>query len=189
MDVGSFIGMDLRRLVFDGAPSGNMYGVDIVSHWDVGFDFFNDKDHFKGKFIEADIMSDGNPDLEELKGDIDVICISAVLHQWDWDPQVECCKKLVSYSKPGTLIIGYQIGNPEGRQYMLNAPGGAKIAQWRHDSATWKDMWKQVGEETGTKWEAEGRISTWESMKWDPAIGKVLQPGDCPFNFVVTRVE
>jgi hypothetical protein len=61
MDVGCFLGGDLQHLVFDGVPSKNMYGVDIVSHWDVGYSLFKDKDHFKGHFIEADILSTASP--------------------------------------------------------------------------------------------------------------------------------
>ena len=37
LDIGCFIGQDLRRLVADGAPSDRLYAVDVVSHWDVGY--------------------------------------------------------------------------------------------------------------------------------------------------------
>ena len=30
IDIGSFLGMDLRRLVYDGAPSDKMYAVDMT---------------------------------------------------------------------------------------------------------------------------------------------------------------
>ena len=43
LDVGTFIGHDLRRFVYDGAPSEKLYGVDIVNHFDVGYDFFRDR--------------------------------------------------------------------------------------------------------------------------------------------------
>ncbi|KAH8651958.1 hypothetical protein BGZ60DRAFT_520072 [Tricladium varicosporioides] len=58
VDVGCFVGHDLRRLVYDGAPSKNLYGVDIISHWEVGYEMFRDLDHFGATFIEADILSD-----------------------------------------------------------------------------------------------------------------------------------
>ena len=45
VDIGTFIGHNLRRLVVDGAPSDHLYGVDIVNHFDVGFDFFRDSLH------------------------------------------------------------------------------------------------------------------------------------------------
>lgn len=36
LDIGCFLGQDLRRLVADGAPPDKLYAIDIVSHWDVG---------------------------------------------------------------------------------------------------------------------------------------------------------
>jgi hypothetical protein len=76
MDVGYFLGGDLQHLIFDSAPSENMYGVDIVSHWDVGYSLFKDKDkvHFKGHFIEADILSTDKLELLALRS-VDIICL------------------------------------------------------------------------------------------------------------------
>jgi len=56
LDVGYFIGRDLRQLVFDGAPSDRLYDVDIVSHWDVGYNLFRDRDKFQAHIIECDIL-------------------------------------------------------------------------------------------------------------------------------------
>lgn len=53
MDVGVFIGHDLWRPVHYGAPSDMACGVDIVSHFDVGYAFFRDREHFRGRFIEV----------------------------------------------------------------------------------------------------------------------------------------
>ncbi|KAJ5309683.1 S-adenosyl-L-methionine-dependent methyltransferase [Penicillium atrosanguineum] len=53
MDIGCFLGGDMRRLVFDGAPSANL-------------------DRFDAHFILADIMSpEENPELQALKGSKD----------------------------------------------------------------------------------------------------------------------
>ena len=46
----------MRQLVFDGAPSANLYGVNIIGHWGVGFNMFLDKDTCNVRFIEADSM-------------------------------------------------------------------------------------------------------------------------------------
>ena len=80
MDVGCFIGHDLRRLVYEGVPCENIYGVDIVSHWDVGFDMFRDRDRFNAHFIEADILSTADAALMTLKGKVDVVSITQVAH-------------------------------------------------------------------------------------------------------------
>lgn len=91
LDVGCFIGQDLRRLVYDGAPSGNLYGNDIASHWDVGFDMYRDTSKFHAKFIECDILAP-NPELAALQGTFDVIYISQVLHQWGMGYATRRCK-------------------------------------------------------------------------------------------------
>lgn len=69
LDIGCFVGHDLRRLVFDGAPSDRLYALDIVSHWDVGYSFFRDRDRFEAHFLEADIMHP-NADLSKLDGQV-----------------------------------------------------------------------------------------------------------------------
>jgi hypothetical protein len=186
MDVGCFLGGDLRRLVFDGAPSDNMYGVDIVSHRDVGYSLFKDKDHFKGRFIEADILSTDKSELLALRGGVDIISVSAVLHQWSLKDQVEATKKLMAYSKPNSLVVGYQIGNIEGKQ-VINKQ--LQLPQWRHDPASFEKMWNKVGAETGTTWETKARLLSWEDMGWDLDDQKWLEPGDRVINFVVTRTS
>ena len=185
MDVGCFIGQDLRKLVYDGAPSNNMYGVDIVSHWDVGYSMYHDKDTFAAKFIEADMLSDDNPELMKLKGKMDVIEISAVMHQWDWDMQVKAASKLVAFSKPGSMVVGYQMGNMEGKQ-LLNK--SMKLVQWRHDPKSFEKMWNQVGKDTGTTWETKAWLRSWEDMGWNPNVHpNWRQPGDMALDFCVTR--
>lgn len=83
MDVGCFLAHDFRRLSYDGAPTENLYGVDIASHWDVGFEMFRDRDSFSAHFIEADILTASDPQspLSSLKGQVDIISIAQVLHQ------------------------------------------------------------------------------------------------------------
>ncbi|KAI1103536.1 hypothetical protein F4804DRAFT_309814 [Jackrogersella minutella] len=83
MDIGTFIGHDLRRLVYDGTPSNNLYGVDIFSHFETGSEFFRDRDTFEGQFIEADFLnSSASPELTALKSSkVDIIVISQVLRQ------------------------------------------------------------------------------------------------------------
>lgn len=72
VDVGTFIGQDLRRLIVDGAPSTNLYAVDIVNHWNVRSDMFRDRDRFHAHYIETDILYP-SPALQELNGKMDII--------------------------------------------------------------------------------------------------------------------
>ena len=185
MDVGCFLGGDLRRLACDGAPSDKMYGVDIVSHWEVGYALYRDKGRFDAKFIEANILSD-DPTLMALKGRIDVISVSSVIHQWRWEGQIEVAKKLVAFSKPGSLVVGYQIGNEKGREIMVRA---LRMRVWRHDPTSFEKMWSVVGAETNTTWKTKAWLRSWAEMGWDPKDQSFLEPGDMAIDFVVTRIH
>lgn len=194
IDIGCFLGSDLRRLAFDGAPTENLYGVDIVSHWDVGFALYRDQDKFKAHFTEADMLSINDNDdggeatpLQALRATADIVSISAVLHQWDWDNQVMAAKKVALFTKgPGALIVGYQIGNVEAKQIWNK---GLQSHHWRHTPESFAKLWDQVGAETSTAWKTEGELLSFEEMGWDPEDNRWMEPGDKALNFVVTRLE
>lgn len=188
IDIGCFLGSDLRRLAFDGARTENMYGIDIISHWDVGFNLYRDKDRFKAHFIEANMLCvDENPALRELKGTADIVSVSAIFHQWDWINQLEGAKRVALYTKgPGSLVVGYQIGNVEGKQ-LINKT--LKVPQYRHNPESFTKMWNQVGAETGTEWKISARLLNWEQMGWDPKDNEWMEPGDRALDFVVTRIK
>ncbi|KAK3698877.1 hypothetical protein LTR37_016754 [Vermiconidia calcicola] len=188
VDIGCFVGGDFRRLVFNGAPLESMVGVDLVSHWEVGYELFRDREKFRARFVEADLMTvEEDSGLQKLKGKMDIIHISAVLHQWDWDAQVTAVKKLILLSKPGSLVVGHQIGNAQARH--VQNPALKTLLQSRHDPASFKEMWRQAGEETGTKWETEAWLRSWEFMGLDAGNTKWMEPGDAILDFVVTRLS
>lgn len=187
LDIGCHVGSDLRRLVFDGAPSSNMYAVDIVSHWDVGFALFNDNDRFKATFMEADLMAaDTDPRLTALHHKMDIISVSAVFHQWSWRDQVTAAERVALFSKPGSIIVGHQIGNVTPHQ--VTQFQGMKVDTWRHDAESFVGLWDQVGSETGSQWETKARLLSWEDMGLDPQDYEWMPDGDCVLDFVVTRV-
>ncbi|KAH8648658.1 hypothetical protein BX600DRAFT_555105 [Xylariales sp. PMI_506] len=185
LDVGCFIGADLRQLCYDGAPSDKMYGIDIVSHWELGLDMYRDRERFQGHFIQADIMkSQDSPDLVALKGSVDVISISAVMHQWVYEMQLECAKRLVELSKPGSIVLGYQIGAIKAYEFIF---GPQKFPVWRHDRDSFSKMWAEAGEETGTTWEVAVRLLGFEEIGWDPKDQVPLGESARILEFVVTR--
>ena len=117
-DIGAIIVQDLRRLVWDGAPSDRLHTVDIVSHWDVGFFFFSkDQDRSDAQYIDGDILRP-SISLKSLYGTVDVININCVIHQWDIPAQKEVSVNLVTLTKPqqGSLILGSQVGTMGGRK-------------------------------------------------------------------------
>ena len=52
LDLGCCFGQDLRELVADGAPSENIYGLDIEGPLiDVGYDLFMDRGKIKSTLV------------------------------------------------------------------------------------------------------------------------------------------
>ena len=187
LDVGCFLGQDLRRLFFDGAPSTNLYGVDIVSHWDVGFNLFRDRDCFLAHFIEADILApEMTPALQQLEAHVDVLAIFHVLQQWDWKDQVACAKRLVDFTRgPGSMIAGAQMGNINPNE---KAAKTFEVPQYRHNPESMARLWDQVGAETSTSWKTQAWLRTQEDMGWDPKKYEWQDNTARVIEFVVTRV-
>lgn len=167
VDIGTFIGHDLRRLVVDGAPSERLWGVDIVNHFDVGFDFFKDRERWQGKFIEADFLTvETNPGLEILRANTDVIFIASVLHQWDWSGQIRGATTLAHFTKPGSLIAGLQMGKPNAGEVL--APG-LRVPLYIHTPESFTELWEEVGSLTGTRWEVQAWPRPWKWIGVNPA--------------------
>ena len=185
LDVGCFIGQDLRRLVFDGAPSDNLYAVDIVSHWEVGYEFFRDADKFRAEFMETDILNP-NEKLKSLTGKIDIISVTNVLHQWHWDDQVTAAKQLSLFSRPGTMVVGYQAGVLGGPMTASEKPEYTTRLQ---NVESWKQMWDVVGESTGTEWKSEAKLRTWAECGYIPEETAYLGDDSRMLQFVVTRTQ
>ena len=165
LDVGCFLGQDLRRLVADGAPSDRLYAVDIVNHWDLGYEMFRDRHAFTAHYIEADILYP-NAALSALRGSVNIISITHVLHQWEWDDQVKALEQLTRLTNPGAMVIGFQVGSVGVKE--RPATGLAKSAAYWHDPLSFQTIWGQVGRQTGTSWSCVAELKTWEEIGWNP---------------------
>ncbi|KAI1321255.1 hypothetical protein F5Y16DRAFT_389050 [Xylariaceae sp. FL0255] len=188
MDIGTFIGHDIRRLVYEGAPSKNLYGVDIANHFETGYECFQDRDTFKGHFIEADFLNpDASPELAALKNSkVDIIVISQVLHQWSLAHQLTAAKALVEFTKPGTWIVGNQIGHPIAQE---GTTSGISSRIYSHNPETFAKMWDDAGAATGTKWETEAKTRAFGSFGFDEKDMDFLKTGHIVLEFRVKRLE
>jgi SAM-dependent methyltransferase len=207
VDIGCFIGHDLRHLVHDGAPSENLHGIDIADFWDLGFEMYNDRGRFNAHFTKADFLSSDGA-MAEFRDKCDIISIFQVrvefdvrncraptltssslykvLHQWNWKGQVEACKALVSFSKPNSVVVGNQIGNTTGQEISLKS---LPIALWRHDVGSFARLWEEVGLATNTVWESSSWIRTFEEMDWKPEDAGWMEEGVRVLEFTVRRVS
>jgi hypothetical protein len=127
-----------------------MYAVDIVSHWDVGFDMFKDRQSFHVNFIESDIVHPSTQ-LLALSGTVYIIFISKVLHQWDHETQLAALRSIIALSKPGSIVVGFHAAVLDGG-FIAYEKGSLKM--WLHDAQSWQEMWDEAGKKTGSKWNA-----------------------------------
>jgi len=54
--------------------------------------------------------------------------------------------------------VGRQVGNVNAREYERRSGRGSR---YRHNEESWGRLWKEVGEETGTKWKVAVRSESW----------------------------
>lgn len=184
LDLGCSFGQDLRRLAAAGAPTENMYASDLNSElWDIGFDLFRDRQGMKARFIQSDIF-DPASELGDLKAKIDIFIVCQFLHLFSWEKQFEAVKRIVEMSRPGSQLIGYQMGRLKAEE---------SHTRWNtmffHDVESFKHMWCDIEKETGTKWTVEValvNLEEWgmekEDYDWMPATQRGL-------NFSVTRQD
>ncbi|KAM0721623.1 hypothetical protein Q7P37_002548 [Cladosporium fusiforme] len=185
VDIGCFIGHDLRHLVNDGAPSENLYGLDIVNFWDLGYEMFQDSKKFNAHFIEADLLS-SDRSLETLEGRCGIISISQVLHQWDWNGQLQAAKALCKLSAPGSMVVGNQIGNYTASELTLKS---LPRPVWRHNVSSFAQLWEQVGTATNTRWECSSSMKSFTEIGWPEEDAAWLEDGARVVEFVVRRLS
>lgn len=161
LDLGCCFGQDIRRLVSDGARAENCYGSDLqLDFMELGYSLFLDKDKLKSKFIEGDVF-DPDSNLKELEGHIDIMHTAAFFHLFGLEDQKRIARRAVRLLKPqkGSLLVGRQVGNVQGGEFPHRT--NPKQVMYRHDVETWKQMWKDVGDETGTKWDVQAELLDW----------------------------
>ncbi|KAK8216420.1 hypothetical protein IWZ01DRAFT_539329 [Phyllosticta capitalensis] len=178
LEAGCAFGQDIRKLVTDGAPPANLIAEDLSDDlWSVGFDLFNDASKLDVRFIAADVQAASSPltmpPPEGVAGTVDMIHASWFFHLFTRTEQVNAARNLIQALRPGpgTLIMGRQIGNKHPGEYGKKIPhkdGREGTTAYRHTEETWKQLWQEVGESTGSKWEVEHYEESEIEHKWVP---------------------
>ena len=164
LDLGCCFAQDIRKLIYDGAPAGNLYGCDLKAEFlELGFDLFADRGRCGAHFFVADVLADndgsgksGGGGLVALAGKVDVVYAASFLHIFSWEDQVRIAKRIIRILKPsrGSLVFGRQTGSVRGREELNKAHGVRGTEKiWRHDVESFRKLWHVAGEETGSKWE------------------------------------
>lgn len=151
LDLGTCLGQDVRKLIYDGVPPSRLYGSDIEQNFiDTGYNMFLDedklpRDHF---LCPADVFEDPTENkLGILKDKVNILNASAVFHLFDQARQIDvarCCMRLLSKT-PGSrsLVLGSHVGNINPVETGVYA-GGKKF---RHNEKTWKELWEAICKE------------------------------------------
>ncbi|SPQ20284.1 9062dc1e-1f17-46de-b7e8-2f327e6c427f [Thermothielavioides terrestris] len=186
LDVGCCFAQDIRKLVHDGAPAANLWGLEKQAEFiTLAFDFFRDADRLAADhFIHADLLDREHPQARALEGNVDIVQLGMILHVWDRAGQVEACRRVVELlrPRPGSLVIGQSVGHLDGVE--MAGAGGKRI--FKQNAETFAAMWEEVGRLTGTKWQVhasldEGLGIAQQQRQWD-------DPRTRRLSFVVERL-
>ncbi|KAL8651575.1 MAG: hypothetical protein Q9210_003174 [Variospora velana] len=157
LDLGCCFAQDIRKLIHDGAPGNNLHGCDLNPEFlDLGHDLFRDRETCVAHFFAADIFAP-NDEMRALEGKVDIIHAASFLHIFGWEEQVIICEQMIRLLRPqkGSLIIGRQVGNLTAGEMGENTANKfldrGKV--WRHNEDSFRKMWSEVGEMTGTRWD------------------------------------
>ncbi|KAI9683514.1 MAG: hypothetical protein M1822_006054 [Bathelium mastoideum] len=162
LDCGCMIAPDLRQLAYEGAPTNRMYGFDIESRFfDISYDFYKDRETFQGKLLEADVFKTQSP-LKDLEGQLDIVWCAKFMHLFNRSTQIAIAVRLIKLLKPvpGSMFVGAQNGYVV--DYEVPLPNGGLYSQakgyWLGSKEGLEKLWKEISEETGTKWEVDVRL-------------------------------
>jgi hypothetical protein len=161
LDLGCCFGQDIRRLVADGISDKVLIGSDLHQGFlDLGYDLFKDKETLQTEFIAADVFEPESK-LTALEGNIDIIHASSFFHLFGYEGQKKIARRVVQLLKPkkDSLLVGRQVGNVKAHEIESAASGSGNM--FLQNVESWKQMWKEIGEESGTNWEVEATLKDW----------------------------
>lgn len=198
MDLGCGLGQDIRRIVYDGAPSEDVFGLDLEAGLiDAGYDLFLDRGRLKSSFVTADVLGDTsasqpgdygnlNDQISQLTGNFNIIFAGSFFFLFNWSEQLKIAKKCTQLLKqePGSLIFGHMLGHIEPDHYpKVLSPGEV----YGHDTGSWRRMWEEVGDATGSKWRVEAELGEESAPAAFTKEGKWGDPGRRFMTFAVWR--
>lgn len=189
LDIGTCFGQEIRQLAANGAPTLNMYAVDLIpDFWELGYELFRDRERMHAHFFVADILDGKSSDsLRVLKGRVDIINSASLFHLFSWEKQVKAMIQMAQLtSGPGALIAGHNVGREpagvtENKWYKNNPP-------FLHNEDSFHRIWDEVGEATSTKWEVEVLLGGNEIIGLEKGELAWMGPLARTLRFTITRL-
>ncbi|KAI9785579.1 MAG: hypothetical protein M1816_000390 [Peltula sp. TS41687] len=177
LDLGTCLGQDLRKLLYDGAPLESLYGSDIFpAYEEIGQALFKDEATFNDRFIVGDILDESRESaLARTEGSWDVINIIMFLHVFSWTDQLKASKRILDLLtvKPGSMIVGAQAATINPGELAVRPPfvkEGEHRTVFRQSRETFKRMWEEVGRAKGVELKVWAEYESSESE--GPGEGK-----------------
>ena len=181
LDIGCCFGQSIRKLVYDGAPSSSLYGIDMESaFWSLGYELFLDQGKLESEFMAGDIF---NMDLTSIQGKFDIVNAEAFFHIFTRPKQLLAVQKVIGLLRPepGSVVFGWQLGSLRPAQYEL--PKGSRF---RHSPESFAELWKEAAASSGSQWKVDSSLDEVdmegsENRPWAEPYTRVLV-------FTVTRL-
>lgn len=165
LDLGSCLGQDVRKCIYDGAPSTNLYASDLFSEYEaLSYELWRDKATFpQGHFMADDILAPneaftrGTLMTQLGPGQCDIISITMFLHLFNYANQLRAATRILRLlaHKPGSLVLGSQAGSTTPGEVPLKPPfaglreEGERRAVYRHNPESFEGLWKEAGRAAG----------------------------------------
>ena len=153
------MGQDLRKLVFDGAPSEKLYASDVFPQYEsLSYELWRDRDSFPHHFLADDILADNEAFTKGAlmstlgPGQTDMIAINMFLHLFDYENQLRVATRILRLlsHRPGSLILGSQAGVRPPMEQPLKPPfdkteNGETRTIYRHSPDSFAELWRRAG--------------------------------------------
>ncbi|KAL8768200.1 MAG: hypothetical protein Q9209_005509 [Squamulea sp. 1 TL-2023] len=164
LDIGTCLGQDLRKCIFDGAPADNLYASDIFSEYEnLAYELWRDQDRLlPGHYFVDNILADNKvftsgPLMTKLgPGQVDIIAITMFLHLFNYENQLKTATRILRLlsHKPGSIILGSQAGSIDFGEQTLKPPfhrskDGSRRTVFRHNPESFEKLWQEAGLVTG----------------------------------------
>ena len=164
LDIGSCLGQDLRKCIFDGAPADRLFASDLFPEYEnLAYDLWRDQDRLlPSHFFAEDILADnktftsGRLMTQLGPGQVDIISITMFLHVFNYENQLKAATRILRLlsHKPGSIILGSQAGSIDFGEQTLKPPfhrsgDGTRRTVFRHNPASFERLWKEAGLVTG----------------------------------------
>jgi len=194
LEIGCFMGTQLRKLLMDGYPSDpsdpSLIGTDLRKEFlDLGYELFQDGPSSERPvpiaLHPADIFDDASI-LTSYKGKLRYIFVGSVFHLFELDAQTDMARRVLDL-----LDIPAEVptGSGEGREYIIfgtqegrqvasaiqdqyTAKSDGKVKNFGHSPDTWREMFEGVIKiKYGAEWMAD-------HVRLEARLAKPIQVGE-----------